>query len=219
MNAQQIIDKFESMVGDSLDPDFTLQLANDAKDEVEQDVSPEGLKAVDASASTAVGQTYATGIALPADFYLPERRIYVGDTPHYQVPLERAVEYRGTAGFFYIDNANGTYHLCGTQTAVQAITFPYRYATADLVLTPTPTSPTWPPKFHSLIPMKMAELYFPIDGGERGRSWDDKWERLYARGLRRFRDYDSRLKLAAMDRGSSSMDGATGGEDRINLDT
>src|SRR5688572_24911899 len=111
--------------------------------EIEEDVHPEGLKAVDTSDSTVVDQTYTTAIDLPTDFLLPAPFIYVGTERYYQVPFERAVEYRTTAGFYYVDTANGEYHICGTQGSVQTITFPYFYATADLVVSPSPTSPTW----------------------------------------------------------------------------
>jgi len=206
MTGQQILDKFENYTGDSLDPDFTLQLANDAMHEIEEDVRPEGLKKVDTSRSTAVDQTYTTAIPLPTDFFLPAKFIYVGTERYYQVPLERALEYRDSNGFYYVDTANGEYHLCGRQTSVQTITFPYFYATADLTLN---TSPVWPTQFHSLIPLRMAEMYFAIDGGERGRSWDDKYARLYQQRLNRFRDYDAKLKLAGMGN-SSAMYGDEG---------
>jgi len=42
--------------------DFELQLANDAMHEIEEDVNPEGLKAVDTTDSTFAGQTYTTAI-------------------------------------------------------------------------------------------------------------------------------------------------------------
>jgi hypothetical protein len=219
LNAQQIINKFQTMVSDSLDSDFTLELANDAMHDVEEDVNPEGRKAVSEAFATFVGMTYTTALSLPADFYLPCDTIYVGDTPLIQVPFDRAVDYRDTDGFFYIDNANGNYHLTGVQTSVQTITFPYRAASPDLVLTPIPNSPLWPNRFHRLIPLKMAEMYYPIDGSERGRSWDDKWQRLYERGLNSFRNYDASLKLAAIG-GSASpvLVRSSAAEDRIDLD-
>jgi hypothetical protein len=68
MNASEIITKFENMVGDSLDQDFELQLANDAMHEIEEDVKPEGVKAVDTTDSTFAGQNYTTAIDLPTDF-------------------------------------------------------------------------------------------------------------------------------------------------------
>jgi hypothetical protein len=85
MNASEILTKFETMVGDSLDQDFELQLANDAMHEIEEDVRPEGLKAVETTDSTFAGQTYTTAIDLPSDFFLPAPYIYVGTERYYQV--------------------------------------------------------------------------------------------------------------------------------------
>jgi hypothetical protein len=217
MNAEAIIDKFENLISDSLDADFTLQLANDAMHEIEEEVRPEGLKAVDTSNSTTAGQTYTTAFDLPTDFFLPAPFIYVGSERYYQIPFERAVEYRDTTGFYYIDTANAEFHLCGTQTSSQTITFPYFYATADLVITPSPTSPAWPAQFHSLIPLRMAEMYFAIDGGERGRSWDDQFGKYYQQRLNRFKDYDAKLKLAGMDRSSAPIDNPRPSENGIDI--
>jgi hypothetical protein len=206
--ASAIITKFENMVGESLDADFSLQLVNDAMHEVEEDIRPAGLKAVDSSDSTAVGQTYATAMDLPEDFFLPCPVIYVGTTPYTQIPLELATSYRDQNGFFYVDLANHNYHLCGTQTSVQTITFPYFFATPDLTTTPD-TEPVWPEQFHRIIPLKMAELYYAIDAGEKSRSWDDRWTRQYEIAVRRFREYDARIKLASMDRSSALPNGPT----------
>jgi len=90
MNAPEILTKFETMVGDSLDQDFELQLANDAMHEI------------------------TTAIDLPSDFFLPAPWIYVGTERCYQVPFERPVEYRDSNGYYYVDTANGEYHLCGS---------------------------------------------------------------------------------------------------------
>lgn len=195
LNGQQAIDKFTNMVGDALDPDFALQLVNDAKDEVELDVYPSGLVVVNTSASTFVGQTHTTGIALPANFLLAGATIWVGTFRFQQIPFERAFEYRDVNGYFYINPTTNTYHLTGRQTQVETITFPYQATSAALTVG---TSPTWPTAFHGLIPLKMAELYYAIDAGEKSRAWDDRWAAQYQRGLNRFRDYDAKQKLAAL---------------------
>jgi hypothetical protein len=217
MNASEIIAKFVNMVDDSLDADFTLQLVNDAMHEVEEDIKPEGLKVTDTSQSTAVGQTYTTGIPLPTDYLFPTGVLYVGTTPYIQVPLERAPLYRDSGNFFYVDLANSTYHLCGRQSTSQVITFPYYYATPDLVVSPSPTSPVWPDRFHSIIPLKMAQMYFAIDGGERGRTWDDRWGAYYEKLLARFRDYDAKFKLASMNYSTAPINVNAGGENKIDI--
>lgn len=213
MTGQQCIDKFHNFVSDELDSDFELQLANDAMHEIEEEVQPEGLKKTSTSASTTVGQTYTTAIDLPSDFFAPCNTIYVGTQPYTQVPFERATEFRDVPNRFYIDHANGEYHLTGTQASVQTITFPYFYATADIT---TSTSPVWPSRFHSLIPLKMAEMYYAIDQGEKQRAWDDRYAVYYQQRLNRFKDYDAALKLAAMDHSAHVDGGYSDSENRIN---
>jgi hypothetical protein len=214
MTGQQIIDKSHNYIADELDTDFELQLANDAMHEIEEEVQPEGLKKVNTSASTAIGQTYTTAISLPSDFFLPNNKIYVGTQPYTQIPFERAVEFRDTPNRFYIDHANASYHLTGTQASVQTISFPYFYATPDITVS---TSPVWPTRFQSLIPLKMAQLFYAIDQGEKSRAWDDRWGVYFQQRLARFKDYDAALKLAAMDRSSFVDGGYTNSENRINL--
>jgi hypothetical protein len=214
MTGQELIDKFHNYVSDELDSDFELQLVNDAMHEIEEDVRPEGLKKTDTSASTSVGQTYITPIALPTDFLMPAEEIYVGTEAYTQVPFERAVEYRDVPNRFYIDHANASYHLTGTQGSAQTISFPYFYATPDLTAN---TSPVWPSRFHSLIPLKMAEIYYAIDQGEKSRAWDDRWSAYYQRRLNKFKDYDAALKLAAIDRSAFSEDASSPSENTINF--
>lgn len=205
------------MVDDSLDPDFTLQLLNDAKNEVEQDIKPVGLLVVDTSRSTAVGQTYTTGIALPIDFLFPIGVIYVGTIPYIQVPFEHAALYREAGNFFYVDLANSTYHLCTRQSSVQVITFPYYYATPELVESPTPTSPVWPSQFHDIIPLKMAQMFFAIDQGEKARAWDDRWGVYLEKRLSAFRDYDTKMKLSARNFSAAPVNVSEGGQHQIDL--
>lgn len=214
MDGQDILDKFHNYIGDELDSDFELQLANDAMHEIEEDVKPEGLKKTNTSASTAVGQTYTTAIALPTDFLMPSNEIYVGTDRYTQVPFERAVEFRDVPNRFYIDHANASYHLTGTQNSAQTISFPYFYATPDLTIS---TSPVWPSRFQSLIPLKMAQLYFAIDQSEKARAWDDRWGVYFQQRLARFKDYDASLKLAAVDHSAFVDGGYPSSENRINL--
>jgi hypothetical protein len=62
----------------------------------------------------------------------------------------------------------------------------------------------------------MAQMYFAIDQGEKGRAWDDRWGVYFQQRLARFKDYDASLKLAAVDR-SAFVDGSNvSSENRIN---
>jgi hypothetical protein len=54
----------------------------------------------------------------------------------------------------------------------------------------------------------MAQMWFAIDQGERGRSWDDRYTVYYKECLARFKDYHAALKLASMDRSASPIESA-----------
>ena len=215
MTGQQIITKYQAMVpDDDLDPDYLLQLVNDCMHDIEDEVSPEGLKAIDTTQTTFVGQTSATAIPLPTNFYMPLQTIYVGTQPYTGTPLESNTAYGTTSNNFYIDHANASYHLTGTVNTAQLITFPYIYATPDITLT---TSPAWPTRFHSLIPLKMAQMYYAADAGDKSRAWDDRWGSYYQKRLDRFIDYDAALKLAAIGGQTPyGYAGNYGGENKIN---
>ncbi|SRR5581483_2182421 len=195
MTGQQIIDKFTNYVSDSLDADFALQLVNDAKNAIETELELEITKKLNSSNSTAAGQTSTTAITLPSDFFTP-LPIYVGTQKYTPVPFEHQQFFKDEPMRYWIDHANGQYHLTGTQGFVQTIYFFYQYATTDLT---TGSSPVWPTRFHSLIPLEMARQYWQIDQGERSRSWDDKFEKDYQRARNLMIQWDHKLKLAAMD--------------------
>jgi len=199
MTGSQIISKFEELIDDTLDATLELQLANDAMHDIETEIRPEIIKKVSTSGATVQGQTYTTAETLPADFFLPTEDgvIYVGTTPYTPVPFSRYLEYKDAANRYWIDLANTRYYLSGTQGAANTITFPYIYDTTDIT---TSTSPVWPSRFHSLIPFKMAEMFFAIDGGDKSRSWDDKFAQFYSNMLKGFRDWDAALKLNAINR-------------------
>ena len=154
MNGQQCIDKFHNYVSDELDSDFELQLVNDAKNSVEAELMLEITKKLNSSGSVTAGQTYTTARSLPSDFYLP-LPIYVGQTIHYPVAFERQQDFQNVSGFYWVDIANSQYYLSGTQGSNQTIYFYYQYQTADIALN---TSPVWPDRFHSIIPLEMADV-------------------------------------------------------------
>jgi len=197
MTGQEILDQFSVLVEDEIDQTAALQLASNAVHEVEEEVQPLILKKVDVSKSTAAGQTYTTAIDLPTDIFLPPDEIRVGTEVYKQIPIERQVEYRDLSGFFWIDWVAKKYYLTGTQNSAQVISFPYWYETNDITLT---TSPVWPDRFHRLVPLKMAKLYFYIDQGDKGVNWSPEWASEYERQLLRFKDWDAKLKLQALHR-------------------
>lgn len=196
LNGQDIVDKFNNLVDDQLDAgdDFALQLANDAKDEIEGELKLKICQALDESKSTTIGQTYITAKTLPTDFLnFSKPYIFVGTIKYYQVNLDDKQKFKDSPYKFYYDPSDGI-HLCGTQNSVQVISIPYIKSTDDIELD---TYPIWPKEFHALIPMRMAIDFYPIDQGEKSESWQPEWLGLYQRKLDRFIDWDTQLKLSA----------------------
>jgi hypothetical protein len=213
MTGSEIIAKFNNYVSDSLDADFALQLANDAKNSIETELQLEITKKLNSSASVSAGQTYTTARSLPADFFLP-LNIYVGTTPYEPVPFEHQQLYQSISGKYWIDLGNNTYYLGGTQGSTQTIYFYYQRATDDLTIS---TSPVWPSRFHSLIPLEMAVMYYPIDAPERSRMLDDKFWAMYTRLKNQMIDWDAQLKLHAMNRSATADTDVFEGENRVNI--
>lgn len=213
MTGQQLIDKFHNYVSDKLDSDFELQLVNDAKNAIETELQLEITKKLNSSGSTSAGQTYTTSRALPSDFLLP-LTIYVGTEPYTPVPFEHQQFYRDGAGRYWIDLANDVYYLSGAQGSAQTIYFYYQRETDDLT---TSTSPIWPTRFHSLIPLEMARIYWQIDQGEKNRAWTLEYQAEYVRWKRLMQDWDHKLKLNALDNSAFLDTSPYPSENRINL--
>jgi hypothetical protein len=213
MIGSAIIEKFNNLIGDSLDTDFALQLANDAKNSIETELQLEITKKLDSTGSVSAGQTSTTARSLPSDFFLP-LTIYVGTQEVTPVPFEKQILFKDNNGKYWIDLTNDQYHLCGNQASAQTINFFYQYETPDIA---TGTSPVWPTRFHSIIPLEMAKQYWMIDAGEKNRSWDDRFAAEYQRMKNLMISWDAKLKLNAMDN-SAFLDTSTyPSENRINL--
>jgi len=212
MTGQNIIDKFNNYVSDELDLDFTLQLANDAKNAIESELQLEITKKVNSSGSVTSGQTYTTSRTLPSDFFTP-LPIYVGTRQIYPVPFEHQQIFQSDASKYWIDLANSNYYIGGTQGSANTIYFYYQRATNDLETT---TSPVWPTRFHSLIPLHMAVMYYPIDGGERSRMLDDKFWTMYTQIKNQMIDWDMKLKLNAIGHATPSTSDVIESENRVN---
>jgi len=213
MTAQQCIDKFHNYVSDELDSDFELQLVNDAKNAIETELQLEITKKLDLTGSVSAGQTSTTARSLPADFLSP-LTIYVGTDPVMPVPFEQQQFYKDLPQRYWIDLASNQYHLTGSQGSANTIYFYYQYETPVLTVN---DSPVWPERFHSLIPLEMAKLYWQIDQGEKNRAWTTEYAIEHMRWKRLFQDWDHKLKLNAIDNSAFSDTTAIPSENRINL--
>lgn len=197
LTGQEIIDKFESFVDDSLDSDLELQLVNDAKDEIERTLELSICKTVNSSKSSLAGGTYLNAISIASitDFLaFSKPYIYVGTYKYYGVDQADRMKWKDTPYRYFYDPTDGI-HLCGTQNVTQVITIPYIKATPDLTLD---TSPIWPSFAHALIPMAMASIFYPIEAGIPFLAWTPQWEQRYQRLMDRFKDWDMKMKMAAV---------------------
>jgi len=188
MTGAQIITKFESLVGDSLDADLELQILNDAKDAIENERPWEMLKKTQTAAAT------TSAIPLPID-YRETLALYVGTIPYYQIPFEQKTLFQNSGLHWYLDMANSNLYLLGSNLT-GTVTHVYRRQTDDIA---TGTSPVWPARFHSIIPLKMAEIFFAIDQGERVLTWDKEMAIQAEMIRRRMVDWDARLQRMAIE--------------------
>lgn len=190
MTAQEMITKFETMVDDSIDSDLSLQLVNDAKNEIEGSQIWEVLKSLDSSQNTT-----SSPIALPTRFALPIKLTSGSNYgPYTLIAFEDQREWRDIPFGFYIDYANSVYYLTGNPTVSETIYFFHTKYTNDLGLS---DSWSFPSRFHQLIPLKMAQLYYAIDAGEKSRAWDDRWTVQYNLILAQAQSWDNLLKVRA----------------------
>jgi hypothetical protein len=193
--ALQLIQKFETMVDDELDQDFELQLLNDAKNAIESDYTWEILKKKDLSQTATKGDTSAVTHNLPTDMAFPLKLQMLTDrTPYNLVAFEDQYMYQDTTRNWFMDLLNGKYAFTGTIGLTDTIVFMYQAFTADLAI-----GGTWsfPSRFHDILPYKMAQLYYAVDAGEKGRSWDDRWTLYYNYRLQQMQLWDAKLKEQA----------------------
>lgn len=196
MTGSQIITKFRNMVNDQLEGDFEYQLLNDAKNEVEQEQTWEVLKYLDSSATVSQGETMTTTHALPSNFLSPIV-LFVGNdyTPYTLFSFEEGRMYRDYTRGFVINNAGSTYSLTGTAGATNTIYLYYTKYSDDI--TSTTSWSAFPARFHDILALKMAKIYYAANAGEKGRAWDDRWEQEYKLSLDAMKKWDFNLKNRA----------------------
>jgi hypothetical protein len=199
MTGQEIITMFGELTGESLDDDAGLRLMSMAKDKVEAERPWEMLKVLDNSNTSVVGRTYSTGYDLPIDFAY-DRKIVINGLELTPVPSDEQIAYKDSEGYYFIDIANDTFHLCGIVKTAHTIYLFYIKFTPAITLT---TSPVWPTRFHPYLAFKMAEIY------QAGQDADDISYRMSATQRKEadelheaMIDWDDQLKIKAMDHSS-----------------
>lgn len=189
MTGAQIITMFETLIDDTLDSDLEYQLLNQAKNQIEDERDWSMLKKCDSSQSATT-----SAITLPAD-YRRTIALYVNNQPYMQIPFEQKNLMAYSALSWYLDFANGTYYLLGSNLSGTVYHY-YIKTTSDVE---SATSPVWPSRFHPLIAYDMAEMWWQIDQGDRSRSWDDKWAVKKELLRRSMVDWDTSLQKRAVE--------------------
>lgn len=190
MTTTQMITKFQNLVDDTIDSQLALQILNDAKNEIEGEHIWEVLKSVDTSKTVSTSE-----IDLPDRFALPIK-LSVGEEyfPYTLIAFEDQREFRDQPYSYYIDFANLKYKLLSVTANGDTIYFFHTKYTDDLT-----DGQTWsfPTRFHDIIPIKMAMMYYSIDAGEKSRAWDDRWSSYYTKRLGDMKTWDAQLKMRA----------------------
>jgi hypothetical protein len=193
-----IFSTFEAFIHETLDRSIEVSLAEQARIELETELKLQISKKLDTANTSTVGGTYLTPYAMQSDVLVPAgERIYVGLDPYIAIPFEDRVLYKDTNGFWYFDQANNNFYLCGSQTLAQTITFPYITAGTSIADN-TNTVLKWPADFHILVPMRMAQLWYAIDAGDKARSYAPEWLAFYKQTKNNLIDWDAQWKLTAV---------------------
>lgn len=195
LNGQQIIDAFQQIIDDDLDPDYALFLLNAAKDDVEGGRDWNFNRGFDSSKSVGVSDNYLSTKSLPSDFSHPRALYLEGDiNPYILIPFENRERFKDVYKRWYIDYMNGVFALCGSQGLSKAIHLYYGRSTDDITLE---TYPQWPAQFHKYLPFKMAEMWQSGgDGDEVNFRMSPANLRIASSLLKGFIAWDARIKVA-----------------------
>ena len=179
------------MIDDVLDSDFTYQLMNDAKDEIETMQDWAILKTYD-DYTVSSGYSYTSALdSLPSDFGQDIRVIETtGYTEYEKVAFDDLQLQQNISFGYFLDLENDNLHLTGSNHTAKTVRFYYTKTSTDIAAA---TEWVFPSRFHSIIALKMAELYFATDAGEKSRSWDDRWAMQFERQLNRMYAWNDRL--------------------------
>lgn len=180
MTGAEIYTKFINMVDDELDTDYTYQLMNDARDEIESQVDWEILKnkTTITSASTSLPTNFVSDILLTD-----------GSSRYIKINKEDSDIYNYNAYSYYLDLANNKLEIINYNS--QTLYFYYIKSSTEIS---SDTEWIFPSRFHSILAYKMAQMYYASDAGEKSRSWDDRWNIYFKTKFDQMLNWDTRLK-------------------------
>lgn len=200
MTGKEILDQFYTLIDDaSMDSVLAYQLMNLAKDEIESSREWEFLKKLDATKTASTTSAITTSKALPTDFNRTIRLCIYDGTQEGEdfllVPFETGQQFKDVSGRWFIDLANSTFYLTANEGSAYTIRLYYIYQTDDITAT---TSPVFPTRFHPLLSLKMAMMYYATDGGEKSLAWDDRWTVFYNELFNQMILWDTRIKAQTL---------------------
>jgi len=185
----------ESILDDTVDEVLFYQLANIAKNLVEDERPWMFLRSLDSSQSASTGNYSETSKALPTSWRRTYKLMVGRDQLYEQVPFDEQHLWRFTSNRFVVDVANSVYYLLGPVGAGGTIYHYYIKTTPDI---DESTSPMWPSRFHGLVAHDVAAFIMA------GVDADDQFARMSptnsgaAERIREaMREWDQRLQLDA----------------------
>lgn len=166
--AEQIIDFFSNNLVDGENFSDDLAVLNEILNELYGERRWYFLKTYDDTKTKSLG---VEEIDMPTDLSDIEE-LFIGSNrvPYTRIPMEKRVELRDVEGYFWLDFVNRKIKFTGSPTDTGTVYLNYWYLPAELEAT---DSPVFDQKFHLYPAYRMAERFFPSDGGERSRSWHD----------------------------------------------
>lgn len=193
MTGDELKTTFKEIVDGQVSDILMFQLFNEAKMEVEMERPWEILKEMDSSNTTS--GNYLTGKTLPTRF-LTALSLRIGnDRISYEaVPFEDRELWKDASHKYYIKLKDNQFFICGSPQTGQTIYLAHTQYSADIDESSEWGFPSWA---HLILAIKAAKLYYPIDTGEKVRSWDDRWKIQEDVIMRRLISWDTRLKRFA----------------------
>ena len=143
----------ETILDDGVDEVLFYQLANVAKNNVEDARPWMMLRALDSSLSSTAGDNSETARALPTAWRRTYKLLVGKDQLYTQVPFDEQHLYRYSSNRYVVDVANSVYYLLGNIGTANTIYHYYIKTTTDIA---EDTSPVWPDRFHPIIAYEVA---------------------------------------------------------------
>lgn len=200
----------ETILDDTIDDVLFYQLANVAKNRIE-DIRPwMMLRSLDSSQTATAGNTSTTSRALPTSWRRTYKLMVGRDMPFEQVPFDEQHIWRNSANKFCVDVANSVYYLLGSIGSAETIYHYYIKSTSDIAAA---ISPVWPERFHPIIAYDVASYIMAgVDADEEFSRMAGPNQAAHQALLKSMESWDTDLQLAAQG-GRAQVEGMQGGID------